>query len=42
MIGGAAVTNISLNKFLQRVGNKFAAFIEVARRVPGGGWAWDQ
>ena len=38
MIGGTAVTNVSLLvKFLQKVGNRFAAFVEVARRVLGGG-----
>ena len=43
MIGGAAVTNISvLVKFHRRVGDRFSGLVEVARRVLGGEWAWDQ
>ena len=42
MVGGAAVTKLSLLvKFNSRTGGRFAAFLQAARQVPGGGWAFD-
>jgi len=44
MVGGAGFTNVSiLIKLLPRTGNRFAAFVEVARQLPAaaGGWGFD-
>lgn len=42
MEGGAAVVKVSLLvKLNRRVGGRVTAFAEVARQVPGGGWAFD-
>ena len=39
--GVAGVWVCFLVKLQRHVGDRFSAFVEVARQVPGGGWAFD-